>query len=315
MTSEPPIVIGDRNDPHIAIVEDALVRRGRPAMVLDLESIMGNGLSIGADGCAVKVDDGWIDLGSTRTGWLRRFHRADWGLGVETGSIKALELGTWHSAYSWVLDAADVRWITEPTPLRRAESKLRQWRAATALGISYPRTIVTTSNDAVVHTFPGEEVIVKPLGTGQFIENGETKTVYAEAMMPTDSRLSALKSAPFIVQELLRATRHLRVVTVGDRSWVAALEVEPTDPADWRRSSRNHSEFKEVYGVDPIVTSGALEIASELSLGYSSQDWIQTIDGETFLLDVNPAGQWLFLPQTIGTAVAEAIADLLVEAA
>lgn len=284
-------------------------------MVLDLELIMGNGLSIGANGCTVKVGDDWIDLGSARTGWLRRFHRADWGLGVETGSLEALELGTWHSAYSWALETANVRWVTEPTALRRSESKLRQWRAATALGIPYPRTVVTTSDDAVVSTFPEDEVIVKPLGTGQFIENGVTKIVYAEAMMPTDSRLSALKSAPFIVQELLRPTRHLRVVTVGDRSWVAALEVDPTTPADWRRTSRNHSAFKEVQGVDPIVTSGAIEIASELSLGYSSQDWIQTIDGDAFLLDVNPAGQWLFLPQAIGAAVAEAIVDLLVKPA
>ena len=276
---------------------------------------MGNGLSITADGSAVKVDGNWIDLSVVRAGWLRRFHRADWGLGIETGSLKALELGTWHSAYSWLLDTADVRWITEPVALRRAESKLRQWKAATFLGIPYPRTIVTTSTDAVASTFPGGEVIVKPIGTGQFIENGETRTVYAEAMMPTDSRLRALESAPFIVQQLLRARRHLRAVTVGDRSWVAALEVDPTAPADWRRRSQNHSAFKEVHNVDPIVAGGAIEIASELGLGYSSQDWIQTISGEMFLLDVNPAGQWLFLPQSIGTAVADAIADLLVKTA
>lgn len=278
--------------------------------MLDLESIMADGLTISDDGFAVKVDGDWIDLALARTGWLRRLHRADWGLGVETGSVVALELGTWHSVYSWLLDAANVKWITEPMPLKQAESKLRQWSVATRVGIPFPRTLVTTSSEAVVSSFH-DQVIVKPVGTGQFIQGGTINTVYAEPMLPTDPRLRALKSVPFIVQELLGTARHLRVVTVGNRSWVAALDVDSTSPADWRQVAVNHFAFAEVHEVDPVVTSGAMRIASELCLGYSSQDWIQTSDGEFFLLDVNPAGQWLFLPRPIGVAVAEAIADLL----
>jgi glutathione synthase/RimK-type ligase-like ATP-grasp enzyme len=313
LSAKAPIVVGDRNDPHIAIVEDELVKRGRRPLVIDLETVTDSGLSIDADGCAVKVDGIWVDLNDTKSGWLRRLHRAGWGLGVETGSRNALELGTWHSAYTWMLDAARVKWITEPTPLRRSESKLRQWRTATALGIPYPRTIVTTSHEQVISTFGEKEVIVKPLGTGRFVDNGNMKTVYAEPMMPTDDRLSALKLAPFIVQERLQPIRHLRIVTVGDRSWAASLGVEPNAPADWRRRALNHSAFEEVGDVSPCVARSALGITRELGLGYSSQDWIETRAGETFLLDVNPAGQWLFLPQTIGKAVARAIADLLLE--
>ena len=63
-------------------------------------------------------------------------------------------------------------------------------------------------------------------------------TVYAESMMPTDIRLSALNAAPFIVQERIPAAKHLRVVTVGDRTWVATLDVDLTAPADWRVKSR-----------------------------------------------------------------------------
>lgn len=312
MNSGVPILVGDRDDPHIAVVESSLVKRGSHPIVFDLESVMNNGLSIGDEGSAVRVDDVWNNLADVRTAWLRRFHRADWGLGVEAGSLRALELGTWHSAYSWILDAIGVRWITSPSVLSRAESKLWQWKAAARLGIPYPQTLVTTSSDAVAATFPNE-VIVKPLGTGQFIQDGETRTVYAEPMMPTDSRLSALKSAPFIVQERIQAARHFRVVTVGDRSWVAALDVGPTSPADWRQLSHNHSAFVEALGDNSIVDTGALRIARDLGLGYSSQDWVQTTDGEVLLLDVNPSGQWLFLPQQMGAEITEALVDLLVE--
>lgn len=101
------------------------------------------------------------------------------------------------------------------------------------------------------------------------------------------------------------------MVTVGDRVWAAALDVQASAPADWRQSSANHSNFNEVNDVSPIVRDGAVAVARELGLGYTSQDWIQEPGGKTFLIDVNPAGQWLFLPRVIGTAVAEAIADLL----
>jgi glutathione synthase/RimK-type ligase-like ATP-grasp enzyme len=278
---------------------------------MDLETTTRYGLTIGRDGGAIRVGDVWVDLSQDRAGWLRRVHRADWGLGVQTGTLRALELGTWHATYSWMLEASRVRWVTEPTQLRRSESKLHQWQIATARAIPYPRTIVTSSHEQVVSTFGRSEVIVKPVGTGQYSENGELKTVYAEPMLSTDDRLGALESAPFIVQERLIPTRHLRVVTVGDRTWVAALTVEPGAPADWRRQLVNHSAFSVYKDVSSTVTSSAVAIAKDLQLGYSSQDWVETGDGETFLLDVNPAGQWLFLPEAIGTAIASAIADSL----
>jgi glutathione synthase/RimK-type ligase-like ATP-grasp enzyme len=154
-------------------------------------------------------------------------------------------------------------------------------------------------------------VVVKPLATGQYLSDGELKTVYAEAMMPDDERLHALNAVPFIVQERLHARRHLRVVTVGHRSWVAALRVDASAPADWRQNAANHSSFVEVNDEAPGVRRSAMAVARDLGLGYTSQDWIEEGDGGTFLVDVNPAGQWLFLPEAIGVAVSEAIADLL----
>lgn len=269
-------------------------------------------ISISESGCAIEVEGVQIELGDPRRGWLRRFHRADWGIGVETGSVEALELGTWHTAYSWMIDSAFVDWVTAPNALRRAESKLVQWAEARALGIRYPRTLVTTNHHAVAAAF-SDEVVIKPLGTGQYILDGEVKTVYVEPMKPDDVRLHALSLAPFIVQECLKATRHLRVVTVGDRVWVAALDVRLGDPADWRQVSANHSNFRVIGDASPEVLSGALSIALRLGLGYSSQDWIQTRDGDTYLVDVNPAGQWLFLPEIVGYAIADAIADQLLE--
>lgn len=308
-----PLIIGERADPHVISVESVLENHGVQSLILDLESVMSNGISIGENGCRVRVDGEYVDPATFCAGWVRRFNRPGWGVGVQAGSLRALELGAWHSSYSWLLDHDDINWITSPSALRRGESKLRQWEAARALEVPYPRTLVTSDRNEVVSTFNGE-VIVKPLGTGQYLDGGNTKTVFAEPLMPTDERLWALEASPFIVQERLRASKHLRVVTVGDEIWVASFRAGLNDSADWRKSEQNHSRFQVEKEVHPTVARGSRKIATHMQLGYSSQDWVETSSGEMFLLDVNPAGQWLFLPETIGLEIAEAIANSLINA-
>ena len=46
-----------------------------------------------------------------------------------------------------------------------------------------------------------------------------------------------------------------------------------------------------------------------MNLGYSSQDWIESDD--MVFVDLNPAGQWLFLPSAVADAVSATIASHL----
>ena len=80
-------------------------------------------------------------------------------------------------------------------------------------------------------------------------------------------------------------------------------------PVDWRHSDEAHSSF--VVASEPGVARDALRIAGALHAGFSSQDWIDTGEGAVFL-DLNPAGQWLFLPQEVSEPATEALASWLV---
>jgi len=55
------------------------------------------------------------------------------------------------------------------------------------------------------------------------------------------------------------------------------------------------------------VGASALELARTLGVGYSSQDWV-VARGGSFFLDINPGGQWLFLPKPVSSEVTAAIA-------
>lgn len=55
----------------------------------------------------------------------------------------------------------------------------------------------------------------------------------------------------------------------------------------------------------------ALKAARSVGAGYSAQDWVEGPDGSWWLLDLNPAGQWLFLPKDVSEPVTAAIAQFL----
>ncbi len=157
----------------------------------------------------------------------------------------------------------------------------------------------------------GPTVVIKPLGPGHFTTSDKkAAVVYATLVDLRDPAFTELGPSPFLIQEQLLTKMHLRVVTVKDQSWVTALDGAGL-PLDWRSEEAAHSSFVTLTKAPLELSSQAVELARSLGLGYSSQDWVCTESDELVLLDVNPSGQWLFLPDEIGSDVARAIAAWL----
>lgn len=155
----------------------------------------------------------------------------------------------------------------------------------------------------------GDELIVKPMAAGHYRDDdGTARVVHATAIRRGDSRLEFLAGAPFLVQRRVQAVEHLRIVTVGHRAWAARLDARAF-PIDWRKAEAAHSSWE--LATRPRATEAALRIADELSVGYSSQDWLVDDAGQLFFIDLNPSGQWLFLPDEVARPVTAAIVDWL----
>jgi hypothetical protein len=149
------------------------------------------------------------------------------------------------------------------------------------------------------------------MAAGHFRDaTGAGRVVHATEMHRSDERLELLAGAPFLVQRLIEARAHLRVVTVGRQAWVC--ELDATDrPLDWRADETAHGSFRTVPR--PDVALNAIALTAALGLGYSSQDWVVDAGGDALFLDLNPAGQWLFLP--VAADATSAIARWLMGAA
>lgn len=303
------LIIGDRADPHVQDV----IKHLNPARVAvtDAAAISETDYRLTEDHLEL-TDQQTVFSSGAASGWVRRLAPPAWGHGQLTGSRQAAAQAATISLIAGMTRVQGIAWLTQIDPLLIAESKLVQIQAAKTLGIRTPSTLVTGSN-AHARRHLGSQVVIKPLGPGHFTtDEGTGAVAYATAVDLKDPDFADLGPTPFLIQEQIRAHTHLRVVTVNDRCWVAELSAEGR-PMDWRAQDVAHQSFEASRHDRRSVTAAATKLALSLGLGYSSQDWIVTPDNSEVLLDVNPAGQWLFLPESQGSDVSRAIATWLSE--
>lgn len=250
-----------------------------------------------------------LSLRPPMRGWIRRLAPPLWRPGVTLGGEGAAIRGAWTALIAAIASSTNITWLTPLERLFLRENKLLQAEVARRLQIAIPPTAVCSHRDLIPEAL-GDELIVKPLGRSQYTDAAGTEQVIWTSDVRRDSPvLDALAGAPFIVQKRLRSERHLRAVTVQDHCWVCELAAAEL-PVDWRREETSHHSF--VIASEPGVEREALSMADALGVGYSSQDWIVS-DEVPYFIDLNPAGQWLFLPEPAGSAITSAIARWLTQ--
>ncbi|NQD42287.1 ATP-grasp domain-containing protein [Glutamicibacter halophytocola] len=302
------VIVGAVDDPHVQAV---LERTDCRVVVLDAASLSKIPYAFRDRGLTLPDTEGklvTISPDSDIRGWIRRIAPADWMMGVSGESQIAAIKASWLTLLTAIIRTTGVHWLSNIDEIVRAENKLVVDACARELAIPMPRTVVSNQVECLQDF--ATDAIVKPLGPGHFIEEEDSFTVFAQTVKIQDLKLHDLSVSPFLFQERLLALRHFRIVTVKDIISGATLENEGL-PDDWRMAPEAHSSFK-AREIPESLGVMAKSVASNLGLGYSSQDWVETTDGY-FLLDVNPGGQWLFLPAPCSEPVSSEIARWLNE--
>lgn len=292
-----PLIVGDRADLHVQAV---LAQIDTEATVLDAAGILAS---------PVTITDSGLQIGGERVpasrGWLRRLAPEGWSETLNGRGADAAVRSAAVSTLAAVARDERVGWLTQLDNLGASENKPFQYRRAAAAGVPVPRWIVTTDVDAVPTV---GQWVSKPLGPGSFIDgDGEGRVVpTAEVDL---SRRDIVAAAPFILQERVCARAHARVVTV--QSTVRSATLPAVDlPLDWRLAAEAHYSFTDEPAPE-LVHELALRAATSVGIGYSAQDWICDENGNWWLVDLNPAGQWLFLPNGVAAGITRSIARFL----
>jgi glutathione synthase/RimK-type ligase-like ATP-grasp enzyme len=206
-----------------------------------------------------------------------------------------------------MLDALPCAWVNPRAADEAAHRKPYQWEIAQQVGLRLPRTLVTNRPEEA-------RAFIERVGVGKAVFKAfvasieawrETRLVEAADV----ERLEQVRYAPVIFQEYVEGV-DLRITAVGDRLFPCEIDARNTSyPMDMRMVV-GESVVSPVE-LPPGLHDALLALQRRLGLRYGAIDMRRTPDGEYVFLEVNPAGQWLFVERLTGMPIGQAVADLL----
>jgi glutathione synthase/RimK-type ligase-like ATP-grasp enzyme len=203
--------------------------------------------------------------------------------------------------------ALDAVWVNHPSKDEVAHRKAYQLKLAQDIGFTIPQTLI--SNDpAAVSAFigsRGQKVIYKSFSATER-EWRETRLLKAEET----ALLENVKYAPVIFQEYVEAVYDLRITVVGDTLFPAAIYSQETAYKVDFRMDIAHARI-EAVSLPEEVEAKIHALMHRLGLIYGAIDMRLTPDGRYVFLEINPAGQWLFIEERSGQPITEQFARVL----
>lgn len=302
------LILSHAEDPHALVVMQHLDRLGAEHRLLDLSRFPRDArlqCRYGADGVALTLDDrdgSTIDFAAVRAVWWRRpqpygFEDQAASLGFAANECDEAMQGLWL--------ALDARWLNPPLEDGAAHRKSWQLKLAVALGLDIPETLITNSAGAARAFLASvDRAVYKPF-SGTPDHWRETR-LFGKAELAS---LPLIRHAPVILQAFVPGIDY-RVTVVGRQIFAAAIDARDGNyPVDFR--------MNKAVRITPATLPADLErrihaLMDRLGLVYGAIDLRRDDrDGCFRFLEINPAGQWLFVEQQTGQPIAAAIADQL----
>ncbi len=233
-------------------------------------------------------DGGTVDVSRLRLVWWRRCHgRPEVPEQVTDRAMRQLVVKDSRAATRGAFLAAfGGTWLSDPYATERAQNKLLQLRVARAVGLTVPRTLVS-SDPTAIREFTramGGRVIGKTL-TGLLGTGLEAGRIHQDSL--TDE--NELRLSPTIYQEEIPGTDHLRVQVFGPDVYAARIT---SAALDWRLAGDMRVE---PVTLDEPLQDALRTVVDRLGLRMGVFDLKIRPDGHPVFLEINPQGQFLFV--------------------
>ncbi|HKU48433.1 MAG TPA: hypothetical protein VJP79_00660 [Nitrososphaera sp.] len=250
-----------------------------------------------------------VDLADVKSFWWRRPQPVSVDPSIRDPKHVRFALSEWDTLLRGVFQSTTGMWVNDINRDQIASHKPYQLSVAKRLGIPVPETLMTNSPQEALRFWEKHEghVIFKPF-ISSFDAWRETRPLRKEFLGMIDK----VRFAPVIFQEFVDSATDIRITCVG-REMYAGETVPAADyQYDWRMSPQ--AKWNEHKLPDNIKES-LLRFMDALGLQYGAIDMKLKRDGSYVLLEINPAGQFLFLERDTGMRISDALAAHLVKGA
>lgn len=303
------LVYGDEKDPHTQAVVEQLDAASFISKIIDAWKPWGC-LTIGLeDDVLFLVDeDGRLPINGI---WNRL--KPSLGTGYAQSEAFALrERREFLFGLSSIVDPS-VNKINDPYAQERSRNKIFQLKLAKEVGFETPRTWISTDVQQILKAEQkcDNGIIYKPM---TWLASLKGQVLFTNIVSPLQIRENkeAVRVAPGIYQERIVKKVEYRVMIVDQR--IFAVRIHSQELADtqidWRRNQK--AVRYELCTLEATVQERLLRFHGRSNLRYGAYDLIETPKGNFVFLEVNPAGNWLWLEEKLNLPISKAIAEALV---
>jgi ATP-grasp ribosomal peptide maturase len=211
-----------------------------------------------------------------------------------------------------VLSSLPVTWMHHPDVYRAAAHKPGQLAAATAAGLTVPRTLITNSlTEARAWAAAiGGPLITKPVTAAPIRTPGGQPMMLPTRRFEPDDLDEGIETTAHMLQEWIPKAHEVRLTAVGHRMFPVAIHAgSPAAAVDWR--SDYDALRYEPTDLPTEVEAGVRRFMDHYGLNFGAFDFAVTPAGRWVFFECNPAGQWQFIAAATGLPIASAHADLL----
>lgn len=313
------LLITEQFEPTADFILAELRRREIPAVRWNLDrfpfdSSLTYRIGERTDAAELVSDGRRIDLDDVGSVWCRGFRPSGFPEDFDDEERRFAQEES-QRALDALMTRLQVPWINHPQRHARANSKPAQLSAARRVGLDIPPTLISNDPEEV-RAFvarAGGETVFKAHSQNLNLEPG--KALFTALLTTREmERVDLIRRSPGIFQQFVPKAYEVRSTVVGSRIFSGKIDSQahPETRIDWRHKPFDIEE--EPITLPPDVEARILALMREFGLVYGALDFIVTPEGRHVFLEVNPAGQYLWVEATTKLPITAAIVDVLAEA-
>jgi glutathione synthase/RimK-type ligase-like ATP-grasp enzyme len=189
------------------------------------------------------------------------------------------------------------------------ERKLAQLPLAARCGLPIPRTLVASDFSRLTQFASEQPTVVKAVAQGFVAAEDAIESVYTHAFTGRFDDERAAGLCPTLIQERVAKIADIRLTVIGRTYFAARLDADLPDGLDWRRPGTDVRYS--VTAIPPVVKAAVASMLEAMELRYGAFDFALREDGVWVFLEVNPAGEFAWIEETLGLPLRDALIDEL----
>ena len=231
---------------------------------------------------------------------------------LEIFSLSEFE-ASWVSAFSMI---PENKWINFPRNEFWADYKPSSLHKAKQLGIDVPNWEITNSIDLLKRTNKKKRRVIKQISDtaigfqeGKYVSVPDYKpfkTMGTRTFNPEKVNKHIVDDTPFFIQEYIQREKELQI-TVIDNNVFAMAEIS-TELVDIKDNKEVKYKF---FQLPASFQDKIIDLTSILGLRFCTYDVVLDKAENYFLVDINPAGNWLWLDRLFDMEISKEIIKAL----